>query len=149
MRLLETKNWHVIAASNHEDEPISAAGFSPDNRFFAAVSEPFDGDGLLRIWDLSGPKEKEPIAFEGWPRALAFAADSSLLVAGTTNADSVEISRVFRIEDGEHVNDVSGGPVIAMSPSGRLLATGTARASLGLQRSREAARYGLSEWEGP
>jgi WD40 repeat protein len=138
IRLVTTANWQH-SDFVHADENVFVAGFSPkfsrelrtnsDSLYFVAGAEPYKGDGVIRRWQLdsqTSPRELPPISPGHWIRGLSFAPDGRHAVVGTNAPEDHPEVVVIQLDTGQEVSRLPGGPVVAASRRGDLIATGTA-----------------------
>jgi WD40 repeat protein len=93
-----------------------AAAFSPDGRTLAA------GDGWwLRLWDLRTGKEKAAYRCDGRVSAVAFHPDGRRVVTAERDGPV----RLWDVAAGKVLVTFSGHGTAALSPDGKVLATGS------------------------
>jgi eukaryotic-like serine/threonine-protein kinase len=103
---------------------VEGLAVSPDGRAIAAVTEPEDGGGEVKLWPSEGGAARALEGHEHGVNALAFSRDGKLLATG----DQGGILKIWDVAAGReraswkaHAKAVRGA---AFSPDGRRLATG-------------------------
>jgi tRNA A-37 threonylcarbamoyl transferase component Bud32 len=127
--------WDLPARRLRETLPghsgsIMAITFSPDGTTLATG----DTSGRIRLWDPAGGAERA--SFEGDPlgvRAVAFTPDGQTLVSAGSGGKDVKL---WDVSSEKQVGELGGYDTIvlslALSPDGRLLATGSRDGTLKL-----------------
>ncbi|MET9633690.1 helix-turn-helix domain-containing protein [Lentzea sp. NPDC006480] len=120
-RLWDTTTGQPVAVISHSDQ-VNAVAFSSDDKILATA-----GDKIVRLWDLTNPREPRGIAgFQNSGKiiSLAFSPKDPLLVAGAWDGTA----RLWNL-DGTHRDLPGKGPVnaVAVSPDGRRIATSNDR----------------------
>jgi len=145
IRLVTTANWKH-SDFVHAQENVFVAGFSPDSLYFVVGAEPFTGDGVIRRWRLDSQtslRELPPISPGHWIRGLSFASDGLHAIVGTNTPQDHSEVVVVQLDTGQQVSRLSGGPVVAASPRGDLIATGTADGTVTVSTLRSRRQHNL------
>ncbi|HEX7896367.1 MAG TPA: serine/threonine-protein kinase [Planctomycetota bacterium] len=102
---------------------VEGLAVSPDGRLIAAVTEPEDGGGEVKLWPSEGGAPRDLAGHDDGVNALAFSRDGALLATG----DQGGTLKVWDVQSGReraswkaHARAVRGA---AFSPDGRHLAT--------------------------
>jgi WD40 repeat protein len=115
--LYNTRTWLEAVTLKGHQGAVTTAAFSRDARRMATGS----ADGTARIWDVSGGQERQALQVGGSVTSVAFSHDATLLAVGTGESASV-----WDTATGQRVQVMeSGGPGVAFSPDGGMLATGS------------------------
>jgi WD domain, G-beta repeat/HEAT repeats len=115
--LWDLQTEKVIATlSGHTELPIAAA-FSPDGQTLAT-----GGDWTLRIWDLRTGKQSASIRGDSEINSIAFSRDGRWVAA----AEAGGPVRLWDVAEGKAISVLKARGPVAVSPDGKLLATGAA-----------------------
>ncbi|HEY9172533.1 MAG TPA: protein kinase [Verrucomicrobiae bacterium] len=136
LSILDAKTGERLRALRGHKDKIWSLAFAPDGRTMATGS----GDSTVKLWDVVDGKELATLTgHSSTVRSLAFTPDGRTLVSGSFRELkfwNLETTNLLHT-----IEDVS--PLVALSPDGRLLASGAETAQGGIRLRDFATRREL------
>jgi WD40 repeat protein len=143
IRLYERDTGKVRAQLKELPSRVIALVFSPDGKSLRSFAD----DQKLRDWELSAQKPLVPHLVNGergFFQSAALSPDGKLLATSVFSADTIVL---WDATTGKEVSKIrvprSHGSMLAFSPDGRVLATG----SIGFTNVRESCDYNIHLWD--
>ncbi len=127
LRVWDAANGKLLRGIDGADSLFVAVALSPDGKLLATAGVTGLGQGggsVIKLWDTATLKERRTIApLERFPVALAFLPDGKTLVSTGKREGKIWLWDVSSGRQVRAFKAVSGGPTLAVSPDGALVAT--------------------------